>query len=222
MPPPAAVGAGLGLCPGPGRGAHVHTVSRRGPPATVLVRMATLLHADLGGRRHPGHGPPRPPDARPREPATPSAAARGPCCSLLTSADATVSGRASGHTALSRRPPEQHHPGMSPSARADDPGSAAPTGLVAPAKTLRLLWAIGAGGDERAWTWTKRAPPVDRRAPDGARRGRSTLSDPLIDELVALGVHPLDEDASLDELKRRPSCSMGNGGSSPKARSSCE
>ena len=37
----------------------------------------------------------------------------------------------------------------------------------------------------------------------------STLSDPLIDELVALGVHPLDEDASLDELKRRPSCSDG-------------
>jgi hypothetical protein len=29
----------------------------------------------------------------------------------------------------------------------------------------------------------------------------STLSDPLIEELVELGVHPLDEDAGLDELK---------------------
>jgi hypothetical protein len=29
----------------------------------------------------------------------------------------------------------------------------------------------------------------------------STALDALIDELVALGVHPLEEDASLDELK---------------------
>ena len=47
MPRPRRGHAGPGLCPGPGPGAHVHTVSRRGPPATVLVRMATLLHADL-------------------------------------------------------------------------------------------------------------------------------------------------------------------------------
>jgi len=74
---------------------------------------------------------------------------------------------------------------------------------VAPAKTLRLLCAIGAGVDERKRVDLDEAA---RRRMIAAHRTvlvevASTLSDPLIDELVALGVHPLDEDASLDELK---------------------
>ena len=74
---------------------------------------------------------------------------------------------------------------------------------MAPAKALRLLWAIGAGVDERKRVDLDEAA---RRRLIAAHRTvlvevASTLSDPLIDELVALGVHPLDEDASLDELK---------------------
>jgi len=46
-PARAAVMLARACAPARARGAHVHTISRRGPPATVLVRMATLLHADL-------------------------------------------------------------------------------------------------------------------------------------------------------------------------------
>jgi nucleotide-binding universal stress UspA family protein len=46
-PARAAVMLARACAPARGRGAHVHTISRRGPPARVLVRMATLLHADL-------------------------------------------------------------------------------------------------------------------------------------------------------------------------------
>jgi hypothetical protein len=92
---------------------------------------------------------------------------------------------------------------MAPTAPSDDHGSAPPPGLVAPAKTLRLLWAIGAAAEE-----LKRVNPDDaaRRRMIAAHRAAlievaSTVSDPLIEELVALGVQPLDEDASIDELK---------------------
>jgi nucleotide-binding universal stress UspA family protein len=46
-PARAAVMLARACAPARARGAHVHTISRRGPPVTVLVRMATLLHADL-------------------------------------------------------------------------------------------------------------------------------------------------------------------------------
>jgi hypothetical protein len=74
---------------------------------------------------------------------------------------------------------------------------------VAPAKALRLLWALGAGVDERKLVDLDDAA---RRRLIAAHRAAlievaSTVTDPLIDELRALGVHPLDEDASLDELK---------------------
>lgn len=74
---------------------------------------------------------------------------------------------------------------------------------MAPAKALRLLCALGAEVDERKGVDLDDAA---RRRLIAAHRAAlievaSTVSDPLIDELVALGVHPLDEDASLDELK---------------------
>lgn len=74
---------------------------------------------------------------------------------------------------------------------------------MAPAKALRLLWAIGAGVDERKGVDVDDAA---RRRLIAAHRAMlievaSTHSDPLVDELVGLGVHPLDDDASLDELK---------------------
>jgi nucleotide-binding universal stress UspA family protein len=46
-PARAAVMLARACAPARAAGARVHTVSRRGPPATVLVRMATLLDADL-------------------------------------------------------------------------------------------------------------------------------------------------------------------------------
>jgi hypothetical protein len=74
---------------------------------------------------------------------------------------------------------------------------------VAPAKTLRLLHAIGAVAGE-----LERVDLDDaaRRRVIAAHRAAlvevaSTVSDLLIDELVALGFRPLDEDASIDELK---------------------
>jgi len=82
----------------------------------------------------------------------------------------------------------------------DGPPSA---GLVAPAKAVRLLRALGAAVDE--------LDSVD--LDDGARHRliaahraalvevASTVSDALIDELIRLRVAPLDEDASVDELR---------------------
>jgi hypothetical protein len=84
---------------------------------------------------------------------------------------------------------------------------AAPTAtageVVAPAKTLRLLGALDAGLDE-----------LNRVGLDDAARGRvitahraalievaSTVSDALIDELVRLRVAPLDQEASVDQIK---------------------
>lgn len=88
-------------------------------------------------------------------------------------------------------------------ARAGDRDNPPPAGLVAPAKAMRLLRAIGAAVDE-----------LDRVDLDDAARHRliaahraalievaSTVSDALIDELIRLRVEPLDEDASVDELR---------------------
>lgn len=46
-PARAAAMLARACAPARARGAHVQTISRRGPPATVLLRLATLLDADL-------------------------------------------------------------------------------------------------------------------------------------------------------------------------------
>jgi Protein of unknown function (DUF2587) len=92
-------------------------------------------------------------------------------------------------------PSECEHKRREPTQRPDD--------LVSPVKAVRLLKALGASFDE-----------MNRVDLDDAARRRliathraalievaSTVSDALIDELVTLGVEPLSQDASLDQLK---------------------
>jgi hypothetical protein len=75
-------------------------------------------------------------------------------------------------------------------------------GVVAPAKAVRLLGLLNEGLGE-----LRRAEPdaIGRRRLVARYRDvlievASAMSDPLIDELVALGARPLDPDATLDEL----------------------
>jgi hypothetical protein len=90
------------------------------------------------------------------------------------------------------------------------PDAAAPGGpavaggeLVAPAKAMRLLGALSDGLDE-----------LHRVNLDDAARSRvitthraalievaSTVSDALMDEMVALRFEPLDDEATVDEIK---------------------
>lgn len=87
-----------------------------------------------------------------------------------------------------------------------DPCLRAPAGLVPAlvhqAKALRLLSLLGDGVAE-----LRRVEPDDavrRRLVVGFRdvlvEVASTVSDPLIEELVTLGFGPLDAEASVDEL----------------------
>ena len=76
-------------------------------------------------------------------------------------------------------------------------------GLVAPAKALRLLCMLWDGLEE-----LHRITPDDpaRRALVAAHRAAlvevaSTVSDPLIDELLELGFAPLDPDATVAEIR---------------------
>jgi Bacterial proteasome activator len=91
------------------------------------------------------------------------------------------------------------HPGVS--------APVAPTssqdGLVAPAKALRLLCMLWDGLEE-----LHRITPDDpaRRALIAAHRAAlvevaSTVSDPLIDELLELRFAPLDPDATVGEIR---------------------
>ena len=90
---------------------------------------------------------------------------------------------------------------------ADAQASAAATngqdGLVAPAKALRLLCMLWDGLEELHRTTLDDAT---RRGLIAAHRAAlvevaSTLSDPLINELVDLRFAPLDPDATVDEIR---------------------
>ena len=75
--------------------------------------------------------------------------------------------------------------------------------VVAPAKALRLLGALGAGLDELNRV---KLDDAARRRVIAAHRAAlievaSTVSDALIEELVALRVEPLDQDASIAQIK---------------------
>ena len=82
------------------------------------------------------------------------------------------------------------------------PGGGA-RGLVDPAKAVRLHGLLREGLAE-----LRRASPLDNAARrrlvaryrDVLSEVASAMSDPLIDELVALGAAPLDADATGDEL----------------------
>jgi hypothetical protein len=92
-------------------------------------------------------------------------------------------------------PSHGEHQRREPTQRPDD--------LVSPVKAVRLLEALGAGFDEMNRVDLDDAA---RRPLIAAHRAAlievaSTVSDALIDELVALRVEPLSQDASLDQVK---------------------